>query len=168
MRRAGRCAGVNTHIDLDLGIAAQTVAPRRNLAALHNDFNTVNAVLASQVSGVVDDLDELSPALAAIYRVLTGNEIFLIDEAVKTLRDSAWRFATILALEPAFAHPITIWARDCEVSTQVQLIYDAPGMIGLLKGIVASIAARESRDIVKNIRELNEIAATPAAVKTVL
>jgi hypothetical protein len=50
----------------------------------------------------------------------------------------------------------------------VQLIYDAPGMIGLLKGIVASIAARESRDIVKNIRELNEIAATPAAVKTVL
>jgi hypothetical protein len=28
--------------------------------------------LASQVSGVVDDLDELSPALAAIYRVLTG------------------------------------------------------------------------------------------------
>ena len=139
-----------------------------NLAALHNDFNTVNAVLASQVSGVVDDLDELSPALAAIYRVLTGNEIFLIDEAVKTLRDSAWRFATILALEPAFAHPITIWARDCEVSTQVQLIYDAPGMIGLLKGIVASIAARESRDIVKNIRELNEIAATPAPIKTVL
>jgi hypothetical protein len=64
--------------------------------------------------------------------------------------------------------PVTIWARDCEVSTQVQLIYDAPGMIGLLKGIVASIAARESRDIVKNIRELNEIAATPAAVKTVL
>ena len=125
-------------------------------------------MLASQVSGVVDDLDELSPALAAIYRVLTGNEIFLIDDAVKTLRDSAWRFATILALEPAFAHPVTIWARDCEVSTQVQLIYDAPGMIGLLKGIVASIAARESRDIVKNIRELNEIAATPAAVKTVL
>lgn len=54
------------------------------------------------------------------------------------------------------------------MSRQVQLIYDAPGMIGLLKGIVASIAARESRDIVKNIRELNEIAATPAPIKTVL
>jgi Family of unknown function (DUF5995) len=119
-------AGVNTHIDLDLGIAAQIVAPRGNLAALHNDFNTVNAVLASQVTGVVDDLDELSPALAAIYWVLTSNEIFLIDEAVKALRDSAWRFAMILAFEPALAHPITSWTRDCEVSTQVQLIYDAP------------------------------------------
>ena len=161
-------AGVNTHIDLDLGIAAQTAAPRGNPAALHNDFNTVNAVLASQVSGVVGDLDELSPALAALYRVLSDNEIFLIDEAVKTLRDSAWRFATVLAFEPAFIRPITVWARDCEVSTQVQLIYDAPGMMGLLKGIVASIAAAESRDIVKNIRELNEIAATPAPTKTVL
>ena len=161
-------AGVNAHIDLDLGIAAQAVAPRGNLAALHNDFNTVNAVLASQVSGVVGDLDELSPALAALYRVLSDNEIFLIDEAVKTLRDSAWRFATVLAFEPAFVRAITVWARDCEVSTQVQLIYDAPGMMGLLKGIVASIAATESRDIVKNIRELNEIAATPAPTKTVL
>jgi len=161
-------AGVNTHIDLDLGIAAQTAAPRGNPAALHNDFNTVNAVLASQVSGVVGDLDELSPALAALYRVMSDNEIFLIDEAVKTLRDSAWRFATVLAFEPAFVRPITVWARDCEVSTQVQLIYDAPGMMGLLKGIVASIAAAESRDIVKNIRELNEIAATPAPTKTVL
>jgi hypothetical protein len=161
-------AGVNTHIDLDLGIAAQAAAPRGNPAALHNDFNTVNAVLASQVSGVVGELDELSPALAALYRVMSDNEIFLIDEAVKTLRDSAWRFATVLAFEPAFVRPITVWARDCEVSTQVQLIYDAPGMMGLLKGIVASIAAAESRDIVKNIRELNEIAATPAPTKTVL
>ena len=161
-------AGVNAHIDLDLGIAAQTAAPRGNPAALHNDFNTVNAVLASQVSGVVGDLDELSPALAALYRVLSDNEIFLIDEAVKTLRDSAWTFARILALEPGLAHPVTIWARDEKVSTEAELIYGAPGLIGLLKEIVASIAAHESRDVVKNIRELNEIAATPAPTKTVL
>jgi Family of unknown function (DUF5995) len=161
-------AGVNTHIDLDLGIAAQTVAPRGNLEALHDDFNTVNAVLASQVSGVVNELDELSPALADLYHVLTNNEIFLIDEAVKTLRDSAWTFARILALEPGLAHPVTIWARDQKVSTQAELIYDPPGLIGLLNEIVASIAARESRDVVKNIRELNEIAATPAPIKTVL
>jgi hypothetical protein len=161
-------AGVNTHIDLDLGVAAEMVAPGGNLAALHDDFNAVNAVLASQVSGVLNEIDELSPALADLYHVLTNNEIFLIDEAVKTLRDSAWTFATILALEPGLAHPVTIWARDQKVSTQAELIYDPPGLIGLPKQIVASIAARESRDIVKNIRELNEIAATPAPIKTVL
>ena len=54
------------------------------------------------------------------------------------------------------------------MSSQAELIYDAPGLIGLLKEIVASIAARESRDVVKNIQELNEIAATPAPIKTTL
>jgi Family of unknown function (DUF5995) len=157
-------AGVNAHIELDLGITAQAVAPRGNLEALHNDFNTVNDVLTSQVSGVVNELDELSPVLADLYHVLTSNEIFLIDEGVKTLRDSAWTFATILALEPGIAHPATIWARDEKVSTQTELIYDPPGVIGLLKEIVASIAAQESRDVVKNIRALNEIAATPAPI----
>jgi hypothetical protein len=160
-------AGVNAHIDLDLGIAAQTAAPPANLEALHNDFNTVNDVLISQVSGVVNEIDELSPVLADLYHALTSNEIFLIDEAVKTLRDSAWTFATILALEPGIAHPATIWARDQEVSAQAELIYDPPGLIGLLKEIVASIAARESRDVVTNIQKLSEIAATPAPITTI-
>jgi hypothetical protein len=53
--------GINAHIDLDLGIAAQSVA---------------------------------------------------LNEAVKNLGDSAWRFARLLAFEPGFARPATIWARD--------------------------------------------------------
>jgi hypothetical protein len=47
------------------------------------------------------------------------------------------------------------------VSTQAERIYDPPGLIGLPTEIVASIAARESRDVVKNIRALNEIATMP-------
>jgi hypothetical protein len=161
-------AGVNAHIDLDLGIAVEKVAPRGNLDAMHNDFNTVNAVLSSQVSGVVNEIDELSPVLADLYHALSSNEIFLIDEAVKALRDSAWTFARILSLEPGLAHPFTIWARDQEVSREAQLLYDGPELIGLLKEIVAAIAARESRDVVKNIRVLNQIAAKPAPIKTTL
>ena len=42
-------AGVNVHIALDLGIAAQTVAPGAQLPKLKEDFNRINAVLASQV-----------------------------------------------------------------------------------------------------------------------
>ena len=41
-------AGVNAHIDLDLGITAQNIAPAMKLPKLHDDFNTINAVLASQ------------------------------------------------------------------------------------------------------------------------
>ena len=159
-------AGVNAHIALDLGIAAQTVSPGRQLQALHEDFNRINAVLASQVNGVLDDINELSPALADLYAVLRRNEIFLINEAVQTLRDSAWRFAVILALEPGIARPGTIWARDRQVAGQGRLIYDPPGVVGLIGSIVSATAARENRDIVNNIQVLDGIASTPAPIST--
>jgi len=158
-------AGVNVHIGLDLGIAAQSIGAGGQLPALQEDFNRINAVLASQVGGVVADIDQLSPALADLYAVLTSNEIFLIDEAVKTLRDSAWRFATILSLEPWFLRPMTIWARDWEVAAQVQAIYDPPNVTGLIDLILRSIAAQESRDIVKNISVLDTIASKPAPIR---
>jgi Family of unknown function (DUF5995) len=161
-------SGINAHIDLDLGIAAQTIAPRRKLPTLHKDFDRVNAVLASQVNGALDRMHELSPALADLYAVLRDHEVFLINEAVRNLRDSAWRFATVLAFEPGFARPPTIWARDHKVSHQAELIYDPPGLIGLIEKAVRDIAARESRDVVRNLQVLDRIASTPAPIQTAL
>ena len=150
-------AGVNAHIDLDLGIAAEEIAPGAQLPSLKNDFNTVNAVLASQVNGVLDEIDELSPVLAEIYDVLQQNEIDLISDGLKVVRDSAWCFAETLAMEPAILHPPTIMVHDLEVAKLGTLILHPPG---LLANVVAVIAARESRDIVRNIEVLDRIAAT--------
>jgi hypothetical protein len=161
-------AGVNAHIDLDLGITAQSIAPAMKLPKLHDDFNTINAVLASQVNGVVDDINQLSPDLAELYQILAGSEIFLINQAVAAMRDSAWRFAIVLALAPGFARPLTIWARDRKVAAQADLIYHPPGVIGLIQATVDEIAERESRDVVRNIQVLDEIASTPAPIKTTL
>jgi hypothetical protein len=158
-------AGVNAHIDLDLGIVAETFGPGAQLPTLHEDFNRINAVLASQVNGVVESINELSPVLADLYAVLKENEIDLINEALKTFRDSAWSFAAILAAEPGFAHPATILVRDLQVAQQGALIYNPPGPIAT---IVGAIAARESRDIVKNIQVLDKIASTPAPIKTTM
>jgi Family of unknown function (DUF5995) len=161
-------AGVNAHIDLDLGISAQNIAPAMKLPKLHDDFNTINAVLASQVNGVVDDINELSPDLAELYQILAGSETFLINQSVAAMRDSAWRFAIVLAVLPGFARPLTIWARDRKVAAQADLIYHPPGVIGLIQATVDEIAERESRDVVRNIEVLDEIAATPAPIKTTL
>jgi Family of unknown function (DUF5995) len=161
-------AGINTHISLDLGIAAQTIGGTIGLRALQEDFNRINAVLASQVNGIVTDINELSPALADIYAVLMEHEIFVVNEAVKTMRDSAWRFATILALQPSFLRPITIWTRDRAIAHQGELIFDPPGMVGLIQWAIDAIAERESRDIVRNIRVLDEIASIPAPLQTTL
>jgi hypothetical protein len=161
-------AGINAHIGLDLGIAAQTIGSGTQVRALQEDFNRINAVLASQVNGIVEDINELSPALADVYAVLKQHQIFVINEALRTFRDDAWRFASLLAVEPSFVRPATIWVRDRRVAHQAQLIFDPPGLVGLIQWAVDAIAARESRDVVENIRVLDEIAATPAPISTVM
>ena len=161
-------AGVNAHIDLDLGIAAQNIAPAMKLPTLHKDLNTINAVLASQVQGLVDDINLLSPDLADLYQILAGNEIFLINQAIAAMRDSAWRFAMVLAFVPGFTRPLTIWTRDRKVAAQAEVIYHPPGVIGLIQATIDEIAERESRDVVRNLAVLDEIASKPAPIKTTL
>jgi hypothetical protein len=161
-------AGVTTHIELDLGIVVSQITSGTKLSTLRNDFNTINAVLASQLNGIVASVGEVSPALADLYAVLANNEIFLVNQAVRSMRDSAWRFATLLTLEPGFARPPTIWARDRQVAGQVEVTFDPPGLTGLIQTIITAIAARESRDIVKNIQVLDAIASTPAPIQTTL
>jgi hypothetical protein len=152
-------AGVNAHIDLDLGIAAEEIAPGAKLQTLKNDFNTVNAVLASQVNGVLDEIDELSPVLADIYDVLQKNEIDMISDGLKVVRDSAWCFAEKLAITPKILQPPVIMVHDLEVAQLGTLILHPPGLLG---SVVQVIASRESRNVVHNISVLNAIAATPA------
>ena len=154
-------AGVNAHIDLDLGIAASEVSPGAQIESLHDDFDTVNAVLASQVRGVLDEIDVLSPVLADLYDVLMQHEIDLIDEGLMVFRDGAWRFAVLLACEPAILHQATIMVKDLEVAKLGTLILYPPPLIA---SIVSVIAARESRDVVHNIEVLDGIASSPAPI----
>ena len=158
-------AGVNVHIGLDLGIVAEALCPGPKLPTLREDFNRINAVLASQVRGVVEDINELSPVLADLYAVLKKDEINLINDTVEGYRDSAWRFATVLAATPGFADPAAIVVRDLQIAQQGALIYKPPVP---LSAFVSAIAARESRDIVSNIQALDEIASTPAPIEMTL
>lgn len=161
-------AGVTAHIELDLGVVAPQISTGMNISGLHKDFNTINAVLAGQVNDVVAKVGEISPALADLYAVLANNEIFLINVAIASMRDSAWRFATLLALEPAFARPPTIWTRDRQVARRVAIVYDPPGLTGLIDSIIAAIAERESRDVAHNIQVLDAIASAPGPIQTTL
>ena len=55
-----------------------------------------------------------------------------------------------------------------KVAAQADLIYHPPGVIGLVQATIDEIAERESRDVVRNIQVLDEIASTPAPIKTTI
>ncbi|HWW62945.1 MAG TPA: DUF5995 family protein, partial [Thermoanaerobaculia bacterium] len=119
-------AGVNAHIILDLGIAAETVAPGAQLPSLQVDFDRVNQVLGSQVNEVLAEIDSLSPALAELYDYFSKWEMQIINDVLKLTRDEAWHFATSLATHPAFEKPILIAMQDGKASVLGHLIYKPP------------------------------------------
>jgi hypothetical protein len=151
-------AGMNAHIDLDLGVTAWLVAKPGPLEALHADFNMVNSVLAHQVKAVLHEIGQISPILADIYDVLRKAEIQLIDEAIVVLRDRAWNFASILASEPRFLDTPTIGIRDLAIAAFGTLLLHPPQPFA---AIVNGIAARESQDVAHNIAVLDGIASQP-------
>jgi hypothetical protein len=151
-------AGMNAHIDLDLGIVACEVAKPGPLEALHTDFNMINAVLAHQVKTVLHEIGEISPVLADIHDVLRNHEIDLIDEALIVFRDRAWNFARRLSIEPGFLETPTIGIHDLAIAALGSMLLNPPAPLG---AIVNGIAARESNDVVRNIDVLDGIASRP-------
>lgn len=146
-------AGVNAHIDLDLGVAAATVSPGSELPSLESDFNLVNKVLASEVGAVLDEIDSLSPLMAAVYDAFSGLETDIIDHALDFTRAEAWSFASELALlSPGPRQEEAIARRDVEVAHLGTLIVTPPSFIAHL---LEPVALLETRDIVKIISTLN-------------
>jgi hypothetical protein len=148
----------NAHIALDLGITAHDIA-EGNLPGLRDDFNKINAILASQASQVVKSIDELSPVLADVHAVLQNAEIDFIDESLKYLRDNAWDFAEHLSGETDPVETKTIEQRDTEMAQRGRIIYETPPIP--MKAIFDAIADREQPDVATNIRVLDQIASAP-------
>jgi hypothetical protein len=56
-------AGMNAHINLDLGVASAQVSPGSQLPGLKTDFDQINDILAAQVGAVESEMAALSPLI---------------------------------------------------------------------------------------------------------
>src|SRR5262249_51780221 len=97
--------GMNAHITLRLGIPAATVPPGRAIDGLESDFDRINAVLASLMGTVEDELVEVAgrweaPAgvlLRIAERAAHGGERTAASLLMTAARAAAWSFARGLA-----------------------------------------------------------------------
>lgn len=114
--------GMNAHINLDLGIAAATVAPGAAITALQGDFDRINDVLAELLVGVKAALCAASPMLASLDRLCGARDDQFADFAMVQARKQAWRVATTLAGMPAQFHEPTIGFVDAQTALLGRLI----------------------------------------------
>jgi hypothetical protein len=90
-------AGMNAHINLDLGIAAAQVAPGPALPSLRRDFDEINTILASLIDGVETAICAVSPWIGMLAAVGGKADDAIVAFSLKAARVFAWNVANQLA-----------------------------------------------------------------------
>ena len=152
-------AGMNAHINLDLGIAAATTAPGAALPGLRRDFDRINEVLALLIGGIEGDIAEVSPWIWLLDRIGGRHDDEIVRFSIEVARTEAWRFAVELAPLARADWAGAISAHDARVARVGRRIFD-PGLLGA--GLLV-IRARESNDVPRVIRALTGVQAPSLA-----
>jgi hypothetical protein len=151
-------AGLNAHITFDLGLATLAIAGN-SLDTLENDFNRVNALLCSQIPGILDVVQQLSPDLRLIRRLIP-DEVGLLKRVLTKLRRGAWLFAIYMATHPQNGREKTV-NHEAWTAAVGSWYLQPSARWTLFPVLVRVIAKHESRDVAVNIRALAGITNTP-------
>jgi len=151
-------AGLNAHITFDLGLATLAIAGD-SLDTLADDFNRVNALLCSQIPGILDVVEQLSPDLRWTRRLMP-DEVSVLKRMLTKLRRSAWLFAINMAVLPDNARQRRVDQAAWTAALGAWYL-QPPARLTALPVLVRVIAKRESRDVAGNIRALEGITNTP-------
>lgn len=89
--------GINTHINLDLGIAAAEACPGDEINDLKSDFDKINSVIASLMQKVQDNLSEVWPPLAFLERIANNREEPVLNFSINVARKASWQNALTLS-----------------------------------------------------------------------
>jgi hypothetical protein len=146
-------AGINAHINLDLGIAAAETAPGTALPSLRRDFDRINEILAVLMSGIERDLAEISPWIGLLSRIGGRHDDEIVRFSIEVARSEAWQFATELAPLARGDWGGPIGARDARTARLAGVVLNP----GLLTAGLLMIRARESNDVRRNIEVLNRV-----------
>ena len=143
--------GINAHINLDLGIAANEISKGGNIADLENDFNRINEILSSLVHDVEEDLSKVWPTLKLILRLAGKVDDFTIDFSMKLARDGAWKFANQLSASPDGQIHSLLEVRDQRVTAKASIVTN-PGTIATI--VLFIIRVMERGSVTDKIRKL--------------
>ena len=122
-------AGINAHINLDLGIAAALTSPGEQLPALQADFNQINDVLAGLVGTVEKEMSEISPLIGLLEKLSLKTDSVIINFSLDKARQFAWDHAVQLAPLSGDALQAAIRSLDAEAADLGHLVVSPPWLI---------------------------------------
>jgi hypothetical protein len=144
--------GINTHINLDLGIAAADACPGDKIYDLQKDFETINGVIASITQAVQDDLTEIWFPLKMLTKITNNRHEAVLNFSIDNARKASWANAVALAAVQGQARSNYINMIDNTVMKITQRVMN-PGFVAGF--ILKPVRMMESKYVSKNIDFLN-------------
>ena len=146
--------GMNAHINLDLGIAAANVMQNFALDDIHNDFNTINSILATMINNIEGCLTKINPLMKLLHLNWYNYDEMLVKFSINTARDGAWEFAQEVSGKAGSAFDDCFNIRDNRIAELGKIIIHPIGI--LLKIMVKLIHLFEKKNVVSVIKSLGE------------
>jgi hypothetical protein len=148
---------MNAHINLDLGVAAATVAPTpQELQSLKPDFMTINEILGRLLGVVELELGQICPRFANAQRLTffaPHLEDRLFGFGMGAARDLAWLFAEQLVAAGEGNREHVIAKRDAETAVVGRTLYPLYGFASYVARWIHSAECREIRTNIQIIAE---------------
>jgi hypothetical protein len=149
--------GMNAHINLDLGVAAATVAPTpRELQSLKPDFMKINEILGRLLGVVELELGQICPRFSRAQRLTffaPRLEDKLFGFGMGAARDLAWLLAEQIVAAGESGRESVIARRDAETAVVGRSLYP---LRGFAERVERWIHASECKDIRANIQIISE------------
>lgn len=143
--------GINTHINLDLAIAAAETCPGEKIYELQNDFEKINVVIAAESQAMQNTLCKIWWPLKLLTNIANHRQDAVINFSIDKARQASWSSAVALALVQGEAHDNYVTIMD---NTVVKI---ADGIIKpnfLNRFLFKVILWMESKDVSKIIDQL--------------
>jgi hypothetical protein len=120
--------GINTHINLDLAIAAALTCPGNAINALQHDFNKINDVINALMNDVQESLCRIWWPMRMITKITNGRQEAVLNFSIDKARDASWASALLLAEMTAEQQQVYIQQMDMMVQ-RLGTGIESPGML---------------------------------------
>jgi len=140
--------GVNTHINLDLAIAAATTAPGEAIYGLQNDFNKINDIISALTDGMQARLERIWWPMHFIRRIMRNRDKAVIEFSITKARQAAWANATALAQLPDLGAAAYIEQIDSMVACVAGNIHRPRGWVTFVLRLIRWWEPKTVREVI--------------------
>jgi hypothetical protein len=144
--------GVNTHINLDLAIAAADTCPGNTIFAMQADYNKINDIIAALTDEVQFELTKIWWPLALLKNIVNGQQDAVIDFSITKARQAAWASGVALANLQGDVRNGYINTMDNMVVVIAKRIIDPGFFINLLLKFIRLFEDKNVRNVIQLIK----------------